>query len=268
MKRTVLAVLMSLGWLQAAPAEDGATALVECTFKLFNRDSTATCFLLHPDAAPTNIFLVTASHVFAKMTNDEALLVLRIGGTNDTFSRKDYPLKVKRNKRPTWYKHPTEDIAVLQLPADPAQTFPSLPLSCLAEEKQLKQLDLHICSEVFIFGYPTRFEGNPAGFPIGRHGAIASHPFTPVSANKYFLVDFNTFAGDSGGPVFITRHGQPLILGMILAQYRHDERITTLDEERTIHYPLGLSKVIHAGFIREAVLGAAAQVQDKEKAAH
>ncbi len=266
MKRAMLAVLMALGWLQAARADDGATALVECTFKLFNRNSTATCFLLHPDDAPASVYLVTASHVFAKMTNDEALLVLRISGTNGTYSRKDYPLKVSLNHRPSWYKHPAEDIAVLKLPDDPKQRFPSLPLACLADEKQLKKLDLHICSEVFIFGYPTRFEANHAGFPVGRHGSIASHPLMPISANKYFLVDFNTFSGDSGGPVFVTPREKPVILGMILAQYRHDERITTLDEERTIHYPLGLSKVIHAAFIREAVLGAAAQTNSLGKA--
>ena len=157
-------------------------------------------------------------------------------------------------------------LAIL-LPADPKQHFPSLPLACLADERQLKKSDLHICSEVFVFGYPTRFEANHAGFPVGRHGSIASHPLTPVSANRYFLVDFNTFSGDSGGPVFITTRGQPMILGMILAQYRHDERITTLDEERIIHYPLGISKVIHACFIREAVLGAAKQDPSPGKAA-
>ena len=267
MKRYLLALLMALSWWPSAPAEDGATALVECTFKLFNRNSTATCFLLHPDDAPGSVFLVTASHVFTKMTNDEALLVLRINGTNDTYSRKDYPLKINLNHRATWYKHPKEDIAVLRLPADTQQHFPSLPLACLADEPLLKTLDLHICSDVSIFGYPTRFEANLAGFPVGRHGAIASHPLTPVSANRYFLVDFNTFSGDSGGPVFVSYRGQPVILGMILAQFRHDERITTLDEERTIHYPLGISKVIHACFIREAVLGAAAQAASREKPA-
>ena len=259
MKRSLLALLWCLCVAVAVRAEDGATPLLECTFKLFNRTSTATCFLLHPDEAPGEVYLVTASHVFAKMTNDEALLVLRVANTNDTFSRKDYPLKFKQGNRPVWFKHPKEDIAVLKLPADPKQKFPSLPLSYLADEKQLKKLELHICSEVFIFGYPTRFEANFAGFPVGRHGSIASHPLTPVSANNYFLVDFNTFSGDSGGPVFVTHRGQPVILGMVLAQYRHDERIATLDEERVIHYPLGLSKVIQASFLREAVLGAAAQ---------
>jgi hypothetical protein len=257
MKRYWLAMLMAAGLLQGVRAADGATALMECTFKLFSRESTATCFLLHPDATPTNVFLVTASHVFAKMTNDEALLVLRVPGTNDTFSRKDYPLKVKVNRQPAWYKHPTEDIAVLKLPADPKQKFPSLPLSCLADEKLLKKLDLHICSDVSIFGYPTRFEANNAGFPIGRHGSIASHPLTPISANKFFLVDFSTFEGDSGGPVFITHLNQPAILGIVLAQFRHDERIKTLYEENIIHHPLNISKVVHASFIREAVLAAA-----------
>ena len=251
-----LVTALLLGLMRCVLAADGATTLLECTFKIFNRSSTATCFLLHPDDAPTNVFLVTGGHVFAKMTNDEALLVLRVSGTNDTYSRKDYPLKVKRNNKSAWYQHPKEDIAVLRLPADPQQSFPSLPFSCLADEKTLKKLDLHICSDVSIFGYPTRFEANNAGFPIGRHGCIASHPLMPVTTNKFFLVDFNTFEGDSGGPVFVVNHGQPVILGMVLAQFRHDERIKTLDEERIIHTPLGISKVVHAAFIREAVQAA------------
>ena len=267
MKRYALAMLLFLNGAASLRAEDGVTPLVNCTFKLFNRTSTGTCFLLHPDETPNEVYLVTASHVFAKMTNDEALLVLRVAGTNDAFSRKDYPVQVQRNHRPTWFKHPTEDIAALKLPDDPKQKFPSLPLSCLADEKLLKKSELHMCSAVFVFGYPTRFEANDAGFPIGRHGSIASHPLTPVAANKTFLVDFNTFSGDSGGPVFVTRRDQPVILGLVLAQFRHDEHIKTLDEERTIHYPLGLSKVIHASFIRETVLGAAAQKPDAGKTA-
>ncbi len=257
MKRYWLAMLMAAGLAQSVRAADGATALMECTFKLFARESTATCFLLHPDESPTNIFLVTASHVFTKMTNDEALLVLRVAGTNDSFSRKDYPLKVKVGRQPAWVKHPHEDIAVLKLPADPKQKFPSLPLSCLADEQQVKKLDLHICSAVSIFGYPTRFEANNAGFPIGRHGSIASHPLTPVSINKTFLVDFTTFEGDSGGPVFIIERGQPVVLGIVLAQFRHDERVKTLYAENIIHHPLNISKVIHAAYIRETVLAAA-----------
>ena len=257
MKKLWLLVWLLSGLARMGFAADGATALLECTFKIFNRSSTATCFLLHPDDAPTNVFLVTGGHVFAKMTNDEALLVLRVRGTNDTYSRKDYPLKVKLNNKPAWYQNPKEDIAVLRLPADLKQPFPSLPFACLADEKTLKKLDLHICSDVSIFGYPTRFEANDAGFPIGRHGCIASHPLTPVAKNKFFLVDFNTFEGDSGGPVFVINHGQPVILGMVLAQFRHDERIKTLDEERIIHTPLGISKVVHAVLIREAVQAAA-----------
>ena len=108
-----------------------------------------------------------------------------------------------------------------------------------------------------VFGYPTRFEANTAGFPIGRHGTIASHPLTPISANKFFLVDFTTFEGDSGGPVFVTYRDQPVILGIVLAQFRHDERIKTMYEENVVHHPLNLSKVVHALYIREAVLAAA-----------
>jgi hypothetical protein len=113
---------------------------------------------------------------------------------------------------------------------------------------------LHICSPLFVLTYPQRFEGNAAGFAVARQGIIASHPFLPVQRHHTFFADFTTFAGDSGGPVFVAgKDAHPLLVGIVLAQSRHDERVKTEYEERVLHHPLGLGTVLHAQFVRDTI---------------
>jgi hypothetical protein len=87
---------------------------------------------------------------------------------------------------------------------------------------------------------------------------IASHPFLPIQAHHTYLADFTAFGGDSGGPVFVAGgQGHPLLIGLVLAQFRHDEQVTTEYEERSIHHPLGLGSVLHAQFVRDTIERAA-----------
>jgi hypothetical protein len=127
-------------------------------------------------------------------------------------------------------------------------------MSALADEAHLTAAGLHICSSVFVLTYPTRFEANDAGFAVARQGIIASHPFLPVQRHRTYLVNFTTFDGDSGGPVFVAgTDGHPLLVGIVLAQFRHDERVTLEYEERTIHHPLELGTVLHTQFVRDTI---------------
>jgi hypothetical protein len=48
-----------------------------------------------------------------------------------------------------------------------------------------------------------------------------------------------------------------LLIGLVLAQFRHDEQVTTEYEERSIHHPLGLGSVLHAQFVRDTIERAA-----------
>ena len=62
------------------------------------------------------------------------------------------------------------------------------------------------------------------------------------------------------GPVFMAgAEGRPLVVGIVLAQFRHDEQVTTEYEERTLHHPLGLGNILHAQYIRDTVEAAARQ---------
>lgn len=59
-----------------------------------------------------------------------------------------------------------------------------------------------------VLGYPKGVSANAAGFPILRAGRVASYPLAPASRYPTYLVDFNVFAGNSGGPVYVVRPGR------------------------------------------------------------
>jgi secreted trypsin-like serine protease len=169
-----------------------------------------------------------------------------------------HTVAVRRGVKALWVRHATEDVAVLRLSEPPPVPVAALPLSAIADEASLTVAGLHICSPLLVLTYPQRFEANDAGFAVARQGIIASHPFLPIQAHHTYLADFTTFGGDSGGPVFVAgAQGHPLLIGIVLAQFRHDEQVTTEYEERSIHHPLGLGSVLHAQFVRDTIERAA-----------
>jgi secreted trypsin-like serine protease len=203
---------------------------------------------------------VTAAHVLEHTKGETAIVVLREQLADGSYRRRDWTIAIRRGGKPLWVQHAKEDAAVLRLSQPAPVPVAALPVADLAGENRLSAAGLHICSPLFVLTYPQRFEANDAGFAVARQGIVASHPMRPVEKYRTFLADFTTFAGDSGGPVFVAgTDGHPLVIGIVLAQFRHDERVTTEYEERTIHHPFGLGKVLHAQFIRDTLEQAAKQ---------
>ena len=258
MKKLYLSLCFGMIGCVIASAADFATEMLDATFKLFHVDSTGTCALVRREAPDQSLYVVTAAHVLEHTKGDTAIVVLRELRADGSYQRRDHTSAIRRDGKPLWVRHATEDVAVLRLAEPPPIPVSALPLAAIADEARLTAAGLHICTSVFVLTFPERFEANDAGFAVARQGIIASHPFRPIQEHHTFLADFTTFAGDSGGPVFVAgTDGHPMIVGIVLAQFRHDERVTMEYEERTIHHPLGLGVVLHAQFIRDTIEQAA-----------
>ena len=254
MKQAWLCVVFGIIGCVVTSAADFATEALNATYKFFDPASTATCFFIHREPPDQALYLVTAAHVLERTKGDSAIVVLRERRADGSYERRDHQIAVRREGKPLWVRHATEDTAVLRLSEPPPVPVTTLPMSALADEAGLAATGLHICSSVFVLTYPARFEANDAGFAVARQGIIASHPFLPVQRYRTYLVNFTTFDGDSGGPVFVAgTDGHPLVLGIVLAQFRHDEQVKTEYEERTIHHPLALGTVLHAQFVRDTI---------------
>jgi hypothetical protein len=270
MKRSALmiAMLVLASRPQAARADDFDTQLMEATFKIANERSTATCFLLTrpPPGQPNKLqfVLVTAGHVFENMTGNEATLFLRRQEGDGVYKKLPLQLKIRDQGKSLWTKHPSADIAALIVAPPPTAELPHIPVDLLASDAMLKRYGVHPGDALKCLGFPHRFEANDAGFPVLSSGPIASYPLRPVRRTKTFLLNFNTFEGDSGGPVYLSESHRlsderrqlesvNLILGLIVGQHNIDEEVKTLYETRKVRHRLGFAIVVHAAFVRETI---------------
>lgn len=261
MKRPLLVFLFALLVLPAARSADFATQLMEATFKFYDPDSTSTCMLVKRGQDDPAIYLVTTAHTLERTKHDTAILVLRELQADGSYKRLDHTLVLRKDKKEQWVRHEKQDVAVLKLTAALPIAVQALPDSALLDEAGLRASGVHLCSPIYLLTYPQRFEANGAGFPVARSGIVSSPLTLPLATHPTFLGDFITFAGDSGGPVFIEGPGsKPLVLGIVLAQNYHDEQVKTEYTETLMHHPLNIGTVLHAGSVREA-LGKAAAVK-------
>lgn len=225
------------------------------TFKLYHPDCTSTCFLVSREAEPEGAcYLVTAAHSLERIKADTATLVLRRRKPDGRYERLDLAIVLRRDGKPSWVRHPEEDVAVLRLEGPLPVPVRPLPESAIADETALADAGLGTCSPIFVLTYPQRFEANDAAFPVARQGIVADAPFLPTQPHHRYLADFTAFAGDSGGPVFVRgKDGRPLLIGIVLSQFYHDETVKTEYEERTIHHPLNLGSVLYPQFVRDTI---------------
>ena len=264
MKLSLFTTLLGIVGFAFTVFADSATEMVEATFKVWDPAVTGTCFLVKRDAPDEAIYLVTAAHVFEGMKADKATLVLRERREDGTFKKREHKLEIKNAGKALWVRHPKDDVAVLRITSALPVPAPTVPMNALADEARLKAAALGVTSQLFVLTYPTSFEANEAGFPVARQGIIASHPLLPYGKKHTFLADFTAFDGDSGGPVFIPGgDGHPVVIGMVIAQFRSDEKVKSKYEERSVHYPLGLGDVLHAKYVRETLEEAAKQETPK-----
>jgi hypothetical protein len=251
-----------------AEDDDLNSQLMQATFKLGNDKSVATCFLLSrpspDDAGKSQVILVTAGHVFENMGGDEATLFMRKKESEGAYKKEPITLQIRKEGKPLWVKHPEADVAAMYVEAAIPPEIPALSIDLLATDDTLKKYAIHPGDALRCLGYPHRFEVNEAGFPVLRMGTIASFPLVPTKVTRTFLFSYNTFEGDSGGPVYIAESNREcggnkepgevrLILGLVSGQHFIDEDTRTAYETRRVRHQLGLAIVVHAVFIRETI---------------
>ena len=255
-----LLLFSAIFFAHTALAVDFATQVLDATFKFFDPDCTGTCVFVRRDAPDDALYLVTAAHVFEGVKKDTAIVVLRQPKDDGSFERHDHTITIRRDGKPLWVRHEKQDVAVLRIAEPLPIPVAGIPISEVADEARRKTANVHVCSPLFVLTYPQRTEANPAGFPIAREGIFSSPPLLPARIYPIYYAEFTTFAGDSGGPVFVAgADDHPLLVGIVLGQYRHDEEVKTEYEEIMIHHPLRLGMVVHPEFVRQTIEAAARQ---------
>jgi Trypsin-like peptidase domain len=161
-----------------------------------------------PDGKP-RILLVTANHVFRKMPGAIATIGFRIENADGSWRYAPEPLKIRDGDKELWIHHPDRDLAVISISPPPAFAKAAIPEDWLAGDDTFAKEGLTPGDEMMALGFPEGLSANTAGFPIVRTGRVASYPLSPSAAFPTFLLDFNVFPGNSGGPVYVenTPHG-------------------------------------------------------------
>jgi len=168
-----------------ATAQDLNTILMNSTFELRGPAVTAgtsigTVFFM---SKPTKVdptrgynVLITAAHVLDDVKGEDASLMLRRKNLDGTYSPVPYPIKLRKNGKNLYVKHPDADVAAmyLGLPADLPLSF--LPLDYLADDVRLLDLEIHPGDDLLCLGFPLALDFNT--FPVIRSGTLAAYPLT------------------------------------------------------------------------------------------
>jgi S1-C subfamily serine protease len=155
-----------------------------------------------PDGKPRTI-LVTANHVFRKMPGPIATIGFRIENADGSWRYAPASLRIRDGDRELWTHHPDRDVAAIAIDAPAAFAKAAIPETWLATDETINKYQLAPGDEMLALGFPEGLSANAAGFPILRSGKVASFPLAPSSAFPTFLLDFNVFPGNSGGPVYV-----------------------------------------------------------------
>lgn len=250
-------VLMLLFGPVAVRADEPLDDLLEATFRLTDGEHSGTCFLVtakEVDATnPRRMMLATAAHVMEQMATNDCEVILRIRNEDGSYARSPFTFPIREQRKALWTRHPDADVAVMEFVLPEGIFAKPIPYGQLAAEARVIDRTVRVGRETWIPCFPAKLEGNEAGWPVVRHGSVASHPLVPVKSTKTILVDYKNFGGDSGAPVAMIVDNRPLVIGVVSGMHRQTDRSTLPFEERTMHTPLGLSIVVQSAYLLETI---------------
>ena len=246
-------------WAASACVGSPEENLIHATFKVYNKASTGTGFLLRdpaPAASPTNVILITAAHAFNKASDDSVLLVCRVEG-EDGWQRFDHKVMIRNGTNELWTAHPTQDVAVLRCTLPPNVKFFALPMTAIASETAAQAAGLTVGSRLFYFGFPFQTEANKAAFPLFREALVTSYPLFPVTRYPTLYITAPTFAGDSGAPVAMRQPSPgtsiPLVVGLVVSRTQQNDKFS--NDDWTIHFKrdMNLGSFVQSEYILETL---------------
>ena len=204
-----------------------------------------------PDGKPRTV-LVTANHVFKKMPGAIATIGFRFENADGSWRYDPEPLRIRDGAKELWIHHPDRDVAVISIDAPAEFAKAAIPQSWLAGNDTFAKYDVGPGDEMLALGFPEGLSANTAGFPILRSGRVASFPLGPSTAFPTFLLDFNVFPGNSGGPVYMAQGARrrPGAAGTDDAQFISG-MLTQQVELNSQNLSIGI--VTDARFVREAL---------------
>ena len=255
-------------WLPSpSSATNLAVAFMNCTYEIQSHKSVGTAFVIGQPVAGnpgrSHLVLITAAHLLEAMHAEKALLHARVR-QGSGWRKKPWPITIRRRGRALWTRHPDVDLAAMRidLPEGSNATVPTL--DAVATDRHLKRFEIQPGDRVIVLGYPLGLGGSDAGFPVARGGMIASYPLTPIRQVKTFLIDFDVFPGNSGGPVVLVSPNRVLrggvrmgvtqmLLGVVSRQVLSAEPDPGGGGDPEIDRRLSMARVVHAGYILDVI---------------
>ncbi len=157
----------------------------------------------HPDKS--TVYIITNKHV----VNGQNLLYVRFNNS-ESAGVKDLPMPLKVNDELLYTDHPqanTDIVAIQILPRVITDNKLRLSFMDIDEHaitlQQMKETGVEEGSLVYAIGFPMNLVNDTVKAPICRLGCISrvADAFVSHNAAETFLVDAQTFPGNSGGPI-------------------------------------------------------------------
>lgn len=167
-----------------------------------------------PYAADKNkifIYLVTAKHVLQDESTGKLLskVLLRLNTPTGTSKMLPLPLTTAGPRQNVFmHKDATVDLAVIPLAPDQNEfQYKVIGEELLTSRKDILDLKIREGTDVFFVGLFAPYLGNQRNYPIVRFGNVAliteeRIPWVGNVLTDLFLMEFSSFGGNSGSPVF------------------------------------------------------------------
>jgi hypothetical protein len=251
-----LAVAAGLAAGTAAAADDVPLRALRATVKLFDGRRGSSGFLVSVpgDAGePPRIAVVTAAHALTNAAGDSCTVTFRAKGGVAGYERRDVSVPVRAGERRLFVRHATADVAVIGVVPPADAEFEPFTRGDVADAARIEAGLVRAGRRTWVACYPAQVESHPAGWPVLRHGTVATHPLLPVAAVPTFFIDYAHFGGDSGAAAVVDADGTAVVAGVVVGMKRQSDRTVSPFEERTTHTPLDLAVTVHPVLVGETI---------------